>query len=87
MAQSLGSVGVVIAASSDNAWQNLWEYRQTLANMAPIVAFCGPIFDKKPNLAGALGGVSLESDPSAAVTRFHALVQDVQSGVKKGVSK
>lgn len=79
MAQSLGSVGVVIAASSDNAWQNLWEYRQTLANMAAIVAFCGPIFDKKPNLAGALGGISLESDPSVAVTRFHALVQDVQN--------
>ncbi|MEM6431619.1 MAG: MerR family transcriptional regulator [Deinococcota bacterium] len=81
MAKSLGSTGVIIAAASDNAWQSLWEYRGIFDSMAPIVAFCGPVFDKKAELAGALGGISLDSDPTAAVTRFHALVQNMPSSV------
>lgn len=74
MADELRPVGVMLSASSPDAFRQLQEGRSYLQGMAPILAFGGQLFNRQPELASSLSGTYLGQDAASAVERFNELV-------------
>ncbi|ADI15768.1 regulatory protein MerR [Truepera radiovictrix DSM 17093] len=81
MADELAPVGVMISASSPEAFRQLQAGRRYLQGIAPVLAFGGGFFNRQPELAQSLGGTFLAEEGALAVERFNDLV------LEKGVMR
>ena len=75
LARTLRPVGVMISASLAEAVVSLTEARSYLAGIAPVLAFGGAAFNRRPELAETLFGTFLAADAAGAVRQFSQLIQ------------